>query len=109
VQILSDPPILLHKFLSPNLYPNNVLKFFTKYAKRRPLEQAVVGLLQKLPDIHKYIPRAQFRFHIFNFKKNVHTGHIKNGYNIKVRVFGFSFVVVIVSIQITFCFSFQSK
>jgi hypothetical protein len=114
---MSDSPIQLHKCLNLKLYPNNVLKFFTKYTKRRPFEQTVFGLLQELHDLYKCIPRAQFRVSIFNFKKNVHTGHTKNGYNVNVRMSGFSFVVVafylkiffIISIQITFCFSFQSK
>lgn len=117
MQILSDSPLQLHKFLSPEIYPNDVLNFFTKHKKRHPFEQAVGGLLQELHEVHKRIPRAQFRVSIFNFKKNVHTGHIKNGYNVKVRMSAFSFVVVafylkssfIVSIQNTFCFLFQSK
>jgi hypothetical protein len=98
--------------LSPELYPNDVLKFFTKYTKRRPFEQEVVGLLQQLPDVYKRIPRAQFMVPIFNFKKKVQTGHIKNRYNVQVRMSAFSFVIVTlylkivltVSIQITFCF-----
>jgi hypothetical protein len=33
-----------------------------KYTKRRPFEQAVVGLLQELHDVHKSTPREQFWF-----------------------------------------------
>jgi len=90
--------------LSPELYTNNVLKFFTKYTKRLPFEQAAAGLLQELLDLHKRIPRAQFRVSIFNFKKNVHTGHIKNGYNIKIRMSAFSFVVVGFYLTFFYCF-----
>ena len=93
--------------MSPELYTNNVLKFFTKYTKPLPFEQAAAGLLQELLDLHKRIPRAQFRVSIFNFKKNVHTGHIKNGYNIKIRMSAFSFVVV--GFYLTFFLLFRYK
>ena len=81
--------------MNPELYPNNVLKFFTKYSQHRPFEQAIVGLLQELHYVYKSISRAQFRVSIFNFKENVHTGHNKNGYNVKVRMFALSFLVVV--------------
>ena len=108
MQILSDSPLQLRKFLSLELYPNYVLKFFTKYTERHPFEQAVVDLLQELHDVYKRIRRAQFRVSTFNFKKNVHTGHIKNGYNIKVRISAFSFVVVAFYLKFFFS-SFRYK